>query len=447
MNYRLSIILVVMSLCLAPVVMADSSTRDFDTIDNAPEEKERGLVDADADGLSDDVEPTSSPLHEGAVESKADPLYEGVKDTDDDGDSVPTETGSDVTSYGDVDGDGYGDVAATANVCPDDQVLCRDGTCAPVLSRCLDDLEAQEARALAARCSDDKCIAEVLDACGDDVCVSAVKNISVSGGKAPAGIGSGDCDDSDCPVRPDAAARGEIIPGEDREAAACPDDVCVVTAAERCADDVCRASVAEHCRDEQCVLEIAERCDTGRCKAEIGADGVCGPDGCPAGITDRPTAQREASVVAQRVHDRTTPLLYQGLSVRNMSEDDKEDISEYLANKSTLRGQDFGLAVAYAASGNEQVRNVRYNNETAEVEVDHVEQVRLFGFIPLRANARSSVRADGEVRTQLPWWSFIATKSAESTAWMSPEQVSQSVSKRSTGRNPQTGKEIQIAAK
>ena len=175
--------------------------------------------------------------------------------------------------------------------------------------------------------------------------------------------------------------------------------------------------------------------------------------------------------------------LSQGVSPRDLNDSDKEDLGEYLRNRSELQGADFGLAVAYAASGNEQVRNVRYNNETDEVEVDHVENVRLFGFIPVQANARSSVRADGEVRTQLPWWSRLATRSANSTDWMRSERIADALdvdddgdgvptgqgeevdilgmgeekvtngaddnqtTETRTGRNPQTGKEIQIAAK
>jgi hypothetical protein len=237
----------------------------------------------------------------------------------------------------------------------------------------------------------------------------------------------------------EAAINGEIILGEDRDmvmpgaAQHCRDDKCIVELAERCGDDVCVARVAEHCKDDKCILEV-----TGD---EYGF--VTGNDGLDCDDTDcerRPAASKKGYDAYQAQSDMKA-----GFDPRSLN----ETTIEYLRNKSELRGVDFGLAVAYAASGNEQVRNVRYNNETDEVEIEHVEQVRLFGFIPMRANAKSSIRADGEVRTQLPWWSFVATKSSNSTAWMNPKQISTDALKKGDRMSTETssqpsGEEVDI---
>lgn len=183
--------------------------------------------------------------------------------------------------------------------------------------------------------------------------------------------------------------------------------------------------------------------------------------------------------------------------VLELSDEDKEDIRKYLRIQSELRGADFGLAMAYAMSGNERVREVSFDNNTGRVYVEEEREVRLFGFIPMRARTTTLISDDGTVEERKPWWTALArASSTEPIKWMQPENIQAIVSgdfeycpdgsmvetladcpdhvdasaqvtgeevdiigmgeekisdnKETavrTGRNPQTGKEIKIAAK
>ena len=227
---------------------------------------------------------------------------------------------------------------------------------------------------------------------------------------------------------------------------------------------------------------VSDDCDDADCPVRPGAD-VTGEIILEEGREMRGDSQRVAAG-GKKGYDYYTSRVSTGLGSSDLNDTSRDELGEYLRERSELRGADFGLAVAYAASGNERVRSVRYNNESDRVEVDHVEDVRLFGFIPVRATARSSMSADGEVDTRMPWWAALARKDRSTPIpWMAPESVIDALDLDSdgdgvptgasgdevdivglgdekvangdadqptearTGRNPQTGKEIQIAAK
>ena len=99
-----------------------------------------------------------------------------------------------------------------------------------------------------------------------------------------------------------------------------------------------------------------------------------------------------------------------GVSPRDISEDEKRDVREYLAGLEELKGKDLGLSIVLEVSGNEHVRKVRFNEETNEVEVEHEEEIRLLGFIPVQVRVRTRIDSDMNEKTEYPWWSFFATK-------------------------------------
>ncbi len=110
-------------------------------------------------------------------------------------------------------------------------------------------------------------------------------------------------------------------------------------------------------------------------------------------------------------------VIHRDLAARNAlewSEEEREQVRETLQNMETLQGRDFGLAVALSASENERVRSVKYDEERNVVEIEHEEDMRLLGFIRMNAKSKTTVHEDGTEETRRPWWSFLATKPAES---------------------------------
>ena len=105
-----------------------------------------------------------------------------------------------------------------------------------------------------------------------------------------------------------------------------------------------------------------------------------------------------------------TGNISRGISPSDISQEDRTRLREELRNQPELRGTDFGLAVALLASENERVRTIRYDEERNVVEVEHEEDMRLFGLFPVRANSKTIVHEDGTEETRRPWWSFLAAK-------------------------------------
>lgn len=120
--------------------------------------------------------------------------------------------------------------------------------------------------------------------------------------------------------------------------------------------------------------------------------------------------RREAAARNARASlDKATPKLYLGLNPEDLNESEKQRLRAYISSLEEVRGQDFGLSVALAASNNSRVREIRYDNQTNTVEVEHDREVRLLGFIKMNARARTIISEDGETVTRMPWWNFIAT--------------------------------------
>jgi type VI protein secretion system component Hcp len=109
------------------------------------------------------------------------------------------------------------------------------------------------------------------------------------------------------------------------------------------------------------------------------------------------------------------------------SDEDRLEIKAYIDSLENISGKDFGLAIALAASENPKVREVRYNNETNTVEIDHDEEVRLLGFIRMNARAKTTIDAQGNEETKLPWWAALATKSENKVRFKAGADLSKSV--------------------
>lgn len=105
------------------------------------------------------------------------------------------------------------------------------------------------------------------------------------------------------------------------------------------------------------------------------------------------------------VHKTT---LAHGLSPHELSKEDKQELNEYLQNKTTLTGAQLGLAIAVSAT--ENVRNIRYNNQTNTIIIKHDEEMKLLGIISVRGKATTTIHESGIEETKRPWWSFLATK-------------------------------------
>lgn len=175
--------------------------------------------------------------------------------------------------------------------------------------------------------------------------------------------------------------------------------------------------------------------------------------------TTRITEQQNETVEDEQIQaiaarrDKATPALAKtnlskGINPNSIDESNKKEIREYLASKQELRGQDFGLAIALAASNNSRIREIRYNNKTSKVEIDHDEELRLFGLIKMNARATTAISENGETTTNRPWWATLATKPKENIIdYLDLDSDGDGIIEAATGRNPQTGKEIQIAAK
>lgn len=112
--------------------------------------------------------------------------------------------------------------------------------------------------------------------------------------------------------------------------------------------------------------------------------------------------------------DKATPLIFSSNNNEEFDEEDKENIREYLSNLDEIKGRDFGLSVALAASENPRVREVRYREDTNTVEIEHNEEVRFLGFVKLNARALTTIDEQGNEETKYPWWSALATKSEKS---------------------------------
>lgn len=117
--------------------------------------------------------------------------------------------------------------------------------------------------------------------------------------------------------------------------------------------------------------------------------------------------------------DKSSPLIVQSVinsnDDNNSEENEEAELRTYFENKSSqeLSGEEFGLYVALQAKDNENVNNLIYNNETKTLEVDHEEDVRIFGVFRLSTNVKTTVDSQGNVQEKYPWWSFLATKPNE----------------------------------
>ncbi len=128
---------------------------------------------------------------------------------------------------------------------------------------------------------------------------------------------------------------------------------------------------------------------------------------------DEPTPRddrREDDRTEDRASSQLAERMTRGLSPGELSEDEKREARERLSEAQELRGADFGLSVALSASENERVRSIRYDEERNVVEIDHDDEVRLFGIFRMNARSRTTVHEDGTEETRRPWWSFLAAK-------------------------------------
>lgn len=248
-------------------------------------------------------------------------------------------------------------------------------------------------------CSDDACVVDVAERCGDDVCLASAAE---------------HCRDGKCVAEVAAKCSNGICMAD--VASICPDEKCVAEVAGKCSDGICVARVASLCPDEKCVAGVAAHCSDDICREQARehcSDGICTPTMRDGG-NDRTSPyiaqgrERDDDGTRARSIDKATPLLMTGIGPNDLDEDEREGIGAYLRSRTELRGVDFGLAVAYTMSNNSRVQSVRYDEATNTVHIEHREQARLFGFIPVQAQVRTTMSEEGDVDTKRPWWSFLA---------------------------------------
>lgn len=87
----------------------------------------------------------------------------------------------------------------------------------------------------------------------------------------------------------------------------------------------------------------------------------------------------------------------------------KEAVRARLAEKDTMHNaNDFGMFVAMQAVDNEAVTEISV--EDTEVVVTYKTQLSVFGFIPVPLEVEARTSSSGEVKTNYPWWSFLARR-------------------------------------
>jgi hypothetical protein len=286
-------------------------------------------------------------------------------------------------------------------------------------------------------------------------------------------LDTGDCDDTDPDVRPDIVVDVDDSTVNVESVQRALDMLLervndIKSYLERCDSDVCRqvsesadgrkkllTEAKENLRSSDRYLNevrlivrqdiaLLERCDTDVClevlaqerellrllnnylDADLEGDGI--PDYLDVDDDNDnvPTRAQQRARVPERI-DRSTPVLFSAVGGDRLEESEKEEIREYLSSLSELRGRDLGLSIALIASENPRVREVRYNNETNTVEVKHSEEVRLLGFIRLNAGAHTTIDAEGNEETRLPWWAALARKSDNRVRFKAGADISKSV--------------------
>jgi hypothetical protein len=197
---------------------------------------------------------------------------------------------------------------------------------------------------------------------------------------------------------------------------------------ERCETDICRDVLSQ---EKQLLSSINDYLDL-----DADSDGFADPsrvanqipdyldvdddgDGIPAVISCGLPCIRNESMPPY--------TLFSSEQKNGFDEGDKVVIRDYLLSLSELQGRDFGLSVALAASENPRVREVRYNNETNIVEVEHEEDVKLLGFIPVIARATTTLDDEGREETKYPWWATFATKAENKVKFKAGAELSKGV--------------------
>lgn len=259
------------------------------------------------------------------------------------------------------------------------------------------------------------------------------------------------------------------------------DNSCVQEVASQCPNDSCVAEAAAHCSDGSCVAEVASHCSNDRCIAEVALD-HCRDDRCFAALADHCMDDRclEALASARRPPETITqqgrildsnetravldedrdmeqatseneitsrvllpPNISQadrrasaalsagnmtrGISPLDISQEDRNIIREHLSSVQNPTSADFGLAVAYTASQNERVKSIRYDEERNVVEIEHEEDLRLFGIFNVKADSKTTIHSDGVEQVRRPWWSFLASKPDTSSFRRASANVLQSI--------------------
>ena len=138
-------------------------------------------------------------------------------------------------------------------------------------------------------------------------------------------------------------------------------------------------------------------------------------------------SERQRPRLPEHVVDRATPVLFSAGRGDRFSDEEREELREYLSSLGDVRGRDFGLSVALLASENPRVREVRFNEQTNMVEIEHDEELRLLGFIRMNARVHTMIDEAGNENTRRPWWSFLASSSGERVRFKAGADMSKSV--------------------
>lgn len=110
-------------------------------------------------------------------------------------------------------------------------------------------------------------------------------------------------------------------------------------------------------------------------------------------------SEKKAMFELQTANDELKPWIAE---YRNWSAEERGAVGDYVRDvlqENRLTGQDFALAIAYYASENDNVENIIYDENEKFFVIEHKEQVRFLGFIPMKVKAKTKINSEGEIET------------------------------------------------
>lgn len=116
-------------------------------------------------------------------------------------------------------------------------------------------------------------------------------------------------------------------------------------------------------------------------------------------------------------------LSVNGKEVRMWSDAEKAQLRGFLSQQQEeTTPEQVAARLAKHVIENDSIEHIELID--SEITIKHQTEVRLFGFIPLRANAITKIDSSDTENTSYPWWSFLARKNTTPMKWMAPELIS-----------------------